>query len=439
MAEMNPAVGLGEEEKEEEEETKESLAVPVEEAKKKKKKKKKKKAPAAPALVPQPRNQDNSLLRKIKDWGSADTYLQTTPPTVPIAAQFPTGAYPVCEIVEYSGEMQRRVSDAECRERERLLSYDYEGVRKAAEAHRQVRRWAQSVLRPGLELHTFAEQLEDYSRQLLQADGLEGGVGFPTGLSLNYIAAHFTPNPGDQVVLQYDDVCKVDIGTHVNGRIVDCAFTVAFNPRYDNLVEAPREATNAGLLACGIDARLGEVGAQIQEVMESYEVELDGRTYPVKSIKNLHGHTIGPYQIHGGKSVPIVRTADNTKMEEGEFYAIETFGSTGKGVVHDDLETSHYMIDYDRFGQAVPLRDPKAKALLAHIEKKYGTLPWCRRHLHRDGQTKHLMPLRNLVTAGIVVPYPPLCDTKGSYVAQFEHTVLLKPTSKEVLSRGDDF
>jgi methionyl aminopeptidase len=49
------------------------------------------------------------------------------------------------------------------------------------------------------------------------------------------------------------------------------------------------------------------------------------------------------------------------------------------------------------------------------------------------------MPLRNLVTAGIVVPYPPLCDTKGSYVAQFEHTVLLKPTCKEVLSRADDF
>ena len=30
-------------------------------------------------------------------------------------------------------------------------------------------------------------------------------------------------------------------------------------------------------------------------------------------------------------------------MEEGEIYAIETFGSTGKGYVHEDLETSHYM------------------------------------------------------------------------------------------------
>jgi hypothetical protein len=34
------------------------------------------------------------------------------------------------------------------------------------------------------------------------------------------------------------------------------------------------------LQSAGIDARLGEIGADIQEVMESYEVEIDGKTYP---------------------------------------------------------------------------------------------------------------------------------------------------------------
>ena len=49
------------------------------------------------------------------------------------------------------------------------------------------------------------------------------------------------------------------------------------------------------------------------------------------------------------------------------------------------------------------------------------------------------MALKSLVNAGVVDAYPPLVDIKGSYVAQFEHTILLKPTSKEVLSRGDDY
>ena len=55
------------------------------------------------------------------------------------------------------------------------------------------------------------------------------------------------------------------------------------------------------------------------------------------------------------------------------------------------------------------------------------------------GETKYLMALKNLCDVGIVDPYPPLCDQKGSYVAQFEHTIFLHPTRKEVLSRGEDF
>jgi len=39
----------------------------------------------------------------------------------------------------------------------------------------------------------------------------------------------------------------------------------------------------------GIDVRLCDVGAAIQEVMESYEVELDGRTYQGTMTEICHG------------------------------------------------------------------------------------------------------------------------------------------------------
>lgn len=85
---------------------------------------------------------------------------------------------------------------------------------------------------------------------------------------------------------------------------------------------------------------MSDIGAAIQEVMESYEVEIGGQSLPVKCIRNLNGHNISQYSIHGGhgaKSVPIVKGGDQTKMEEGETFAIETFGSTGKGYVRDDV------------------------------------------------------------------------------------------------------
>jgi len=49
------------------------------------------------------------------------------------------------------------------------------------------------------------------------------------------------------------------------------------------------------------------------------------------------------------------------------------------------------------------------------------------------------MALKDLGEKGIVEPYPPLCDVKGCYTAQFEHTILLRPTCKEVISRGTDY
>ena len=164
---------------------------------------------------------------------------------------------------------------------------------------------------------------------------------------------------------------------------------------------------------------MSDIGAAIQEAMESYEVKIGGTTYPVKAIRNLNGHTIKRYSIHGDKSVPIVKGGDQTKMEEGETYAIETFGSTGKGVVRDDMETSHYA----KVGDAptIPLRVSSARSLLSVINKNFGTLPFCRRYLDRLGQDKYLLGLNNLVSSGIVQAYPPLCDIKGSYTAQFEH------------------
>ena len=79
--------------------------------------------------------------------------------------------------------------------------------------------------------------------------------------------------------------------------IIDCAFTVAFDPVFDNLLNAAKDATNTGIREMGIDARLGEVGEAIQEAMESYELDLNGKTLPIKSVRNLNGHSIGPYRV----------------------------------------------------------------------------------------------------------------------------------------------
>jgi methionyl aminopeptidase len=381
--------------------------------------------------------------KKKKKAGAGGTKTQSDPPRVPLSQIFGNSPYPEGEIVEYKNENNYRTTNEEKRHLDNMNSDFLSDYRQAAEVHRVVRQWSQKNVKPGMTLTEIAEGIEDGVRALTghqgleEGDNLKAGMGFPTGLSLNNCAAHYTPNAGNKMVLQEQDVMKVDFGVHVNGRIVDSAFTMTFDPVYDNLLAAVKDATNAGVREAGIDARVCDLGAAIQEAMESYEVEIRGQTYPVKSIRNLNGHTILPYSIHGTKSVPIVKGGDQTKMEEGDVFAIETFGSTGKGYVRDDMETSHYAKRGD--AAKVPLRVTSAKTLLNSITKNFGTLPFCRRYLDRLGHEKYLLGLNHLVQSGIVEAYPPLSDIKGCYTAQYEHTILLRPNVKEVISRGEDY
>ncbi|RMZ89414.1 hypothetical protein DV736_g3350, partial [Chaetothyriales sp. CBS 134916] len=363
----------------------------------------KKEVPTNPSI-----NQTNGVNGNLSDQDDSEddiedetrATVQSDPPRVPLAQLFPNGTYPVGQEVEYKNENGYRTTDEEKRHLDRINNDFLQEYRKAAEVHRQVRKWANANIKPGMSLTEIAEGIENGTRALTdhwgleEGDSIKGGVGFPTGLSINHIAAHYTPNAGNKWVVQEDDVMKVDFGVHVNGRIVDSAFTKTFNPKYDNLLAAVKDATNTGIREAGIDVRVGEIGGLIQEAMESYEVELDGKTYPVKAIRNLNGHDIVQHSIHGGKSVPIVKMSDNTKMEEGEVFAIETFGSTGRGYVVDDLEVSHYALKADH--PNVPLRVSSSRSLLNVIKKNFGTLPWCRRYLDRLGQEKYLLGLNNL-------------------------------------------
>jgi methionyl aminopeptidase len=420
----NENVVNNEEKKEESDDEEETVPAPDGEKKKKKRKKNKKKSGANATSV-------------------ADTvgkYGQTNPPSIPIVDLFPDGVFPIGEIQQYPVD-DRTAKDRFTSEEKKAIDAAhndiYNDLRLAAEAHRETRQHIQRFVKPGMTMIQICEELENTARKLINEKGLEAGLAFPTGCSRNNCAAHYTPNAGDPTVLEYDDVVKFDFGTHIKGRIIDCAWTYAPNPKYAKLLEAVKDATNTGIREAGIDVRLCDIGAAIQEVMESYEIELDGKTYRVKSIRNLNGHSISPYRIHSGKTVPIVKGGETTVMEENEFYAIETFGSTGRGVVHDDMECSHYMKNFD--APYAPLRLQSSKQLLGLISKNFGTLAFCKRWLDRAGATKYQMALKDLCDKNVVEAYPPLCDIKGCYTAQYEHTIILRPTCKEVVSRGDDY
>jgi methionyl aminopeptidase len=292
--------------------------------------------------------------------------------------------------------------------------------------HRQVRKHIQTIAKPGVTMTELAKEIEDGVRALVGHPGLEtgdalkAGMGFPTGLCLNHIGAHWTPNAGDkEVSLRNDDVLKVDFGVHVSGRIVDSAFTLAFDPVYDPLLAAVRATTDTGLKEAGIDARMDHLSEVMQEVMESYEIVLNGKTIPVKAVRNITGHNILRYKIHGDKQVPFYKTKTNQRMEEGDIFAIETFGTTGTGRMMDDAGIYGY--GRNQNVSTAGLHYASARSLLSKIDANFGSIVFAKRYLERIGAKNYHLGMRSLVQHGVVESYAPLVDIPGSYVAQFEH------------------
>ncbi|HDZ35839.1 MAG TPA: type II methionyl aminopeptidase, partial [Thermococcus sp.] len=243
---------------------------------------------------------------------------------------------------------------------------------------------------------------------------LGGKTAFPCNLSINEIAAHYTPYKGDETVLREGDYLKLDLGVHVDGYIADTAVTYRVGMEEDDLMEAAREALENAISTVRAGTKISEVGKAIEDTIR-------GKGF--NPIVNLSGHKIERYKLHAGISIPnIYRPADNYELKEGDVIAIEPFATTGAGQVIEVPPALIFMYVRDR-----PVRMAHARRLLMHIKREYRTLPFAYRWLQDfmpEGQLK--LALAQLDRAGAIYSYPILREVRGGLVAQFEHTVIVE-------------
>jgi methionyl aminopeptidase len=312
-------------------------------------------------------------------------------------------------------------------------------LRKAADAHRQVRHFLQSYIKQDMYIYDICESLEEKTRNLL-GDSLQSGIGFSTSLSLNHVAAHDSATPFDKRTLKRSDVCKIDFGTHVNGNIIDCAFTVCFDPKYETLLDAANESMWAAIQMAGSDAYINDISQTIQEVIESYELEENGTLIPIYSSRILAGHTINPYTIHGGKSVfNCPRITNRERMVEGECYAIETFPQTKSPYMYLDEESELCHFGLKDHIKPVQFDNSISKELYNYICSTRDKLPFCTRWLYSQFGIKYKDGIDELLEKNIVKPYYRISGPEKCMNAQYEHTIYIHSTGKEVISYGNDF
>ena len=289
----------------------------------------------------------------------------------------------------------------------------------AGSIHKKVRQYLQPYLKPNIKLIEIAEIIEKKTIELSnQEKSINKGIGFPVGLSLNNCAAHYHPKPNEETKLTKNDIIKIDFGTEANGWIVDSAFTVCFDSKFNNLLDAVKDGTETGIKHLGIDASIADYGASIQEVIESYEITLDNKIHPIKVIQNLGGHNIVKGIIHGGTFLPCTKSNSKERFKEG-VYAVETFGSTGDNFAFTSGDPTLFRLNPTYTNNI--------------LYNSFSTLPFCTRYIELFN-----INVNNLVNNNLVYSYPPLY-VKNGYTAQYEHTVYLDEYKKIVISKGEDY
>jgi len=285
---------------------------------------------------------------------------------------------------------------------------------KAGKIAKEVAEKSKALIKTGNSLLETAEAIEAMIRE-------QAGIAFPTNISINENASHYTPSADEKTVFGEKDVVNVDIGTHVNGFIGDIAYTIDLSGERGKLVEASEKALENAISLVKAGRMTKEIGKTIEETITGYGF---------KPIRNLSGHGLEAYGVHAEPSIPNVSVDYEEELEEGQIIAIEPFASTGDGYVKEDRKTEIFS-----FNREVLTRNMDARGMLAFIQNEYKTLPFAERWLARTYQPFKLkVALKELLVRDALIQYPVLKDVSGSLVSQAEVTLLVEKEGCKVLS-----
>lgn len=340
-----------------------------------------------------------------------------------------------------SGKYFQKYEDKEQIKLSNLNELAIEYYRKAAIIHKIVRSAIKKKITTGTKYLEIVEEAANIMNKYIKPSD-NGGFAFPLGISVNEISAHDSAMVDDDRILKKNDVVKIDLGIHVNGCIVDSAFTMIvdgdddFVKMYTPLLNATADATYTGISMSRPDTELKEISSAIQEVIESYELE---NGTPIKAVWGLGGHNILPYKVHGGKLILCVPhvSQNNVRMKEDEVYAIETFASTGNGrVTQKNLSMCNHFMLSDSPRTTNKISETK-NPVIRWVQNKNNNLPFTQLWCTEIKNTKE--KISDGIREKTIIAHPPLCDVIGTYTSQLEHTIHIKENAVEILSLGKDY
>ncbi len=281
---------------------------------------------------------------------------------------------------------------------------------KAGEIAQAVKKYAREIIKPDVPLLEIAQKIDD---KIIE---LGGELGFPVNLSIDEVAAHFTPDASCKEVAR--GLLKFDVGITINGYFADTAisFDLTEDNRHEELIQINKEMQDAVIKTVRPGVVVHEIADAVMDVLDEANKKNKNK---FALIDGLSGHKVAQNTIHAGLTIPNYRNENETKLEETAF-AVEPFITTGNGKIYSGEGGGIYSINSD-----APVRDKEARKVLEYIKEHFKTRPFCMRWLEREGFTKLKFIFATLKRQGIFYEYPKLIERTKAPVAQCENLFVI--------------
>ena len=249
---------------------------------------------------------------------------------------------------------------------------------------------------------------------------------FPVNASINEIAAHYTAEPNDPIIIKDTDLVKIDLGAQIDGYIADTAVTVCYDAQFDGLVQAAEEALGNAMSMIKTGVKASDIGRTI---------EITIKKMGFKPIANLSGHSLDQYTIHAGRSIPNIWSIGGFSLSENTAYACEPFVTTGQG---GGFVRNGQIKNIFALNSRKKTNNEEADRLLDFIWENCNMLPFALRWITKEWEEKQARELLDfLVKKKAVQAYPILIEVNEQRVAQAEHTFIPNESGVTVTTRAE--
>lgn len=269
----------------------------------------------------------------------------------------------------------------------------------------EVRAYGKSLIKKGASYNDVIQKICAKIKEL-------GAIpAFPPQIALDDVAAHYLPEPTDDIIFD-NQLVKLDVGVCYQGAVGDCATSIDLSGQYQHIVDAAELALLNAEKTIKVGIKIADIGKIIEESIKSFGLS---------PIRNLCGHGLGQYIIHTSPSFPNYNDHSNGVIKPGMTFAIEPFATNGKGLIYEKGFSTIYS-----FRSTRPVKSDAAKLLIRKI-KSFNNLPFSIHNLQSPEIPYPVLKeaIYELLFYGVISGYPPLLEEAKGMVAQAENSFLV--------------